>query len=76
MEVPAHMCSDCDTVADLVTAIYGDLHEDPEARSIEHLTKRGILTPKNDDVDCINQHALNCMPNSLPQRDYLSCDRV
>ena len=54
MEVPAHMCSDCDTVADLVTAIYGNLQEDLEARSIERLTKRGILTPKNDDVDCIN----------------------
>ena len=76
MEVPAYMCSDCNTVANLVTAIYGNLQEDSEARSIERLTKRGILTPKNDDVDCINQHALNCMPSSLPQHDYLSCDRV
>ena len=57
MRVAEHLCSASQEVSDLVRAIFGDLGSE-EHRTPENLTNRGILTPKNEDVDTINHEGL------------------
>ena len=57
MRVAEHLCSASQEVSDLVRAVFGDLGSE-EHRTPENLTNRGILTPKNEDVDTINHEGL------------------
>ena len=57
MRVAEHLCSASQVVGDLVRAVFGNLASEQHCTP-ENLTSRGILTPKNEDVDTINHEGL------------------
>jgi len=48
----------------LIQHIYGDLHTMPDTDLPGYLVTRGILAPKNDVVDGVNQVVLDTEPQS------------
>eukprot|EP00959_Pyramimonas_sp_CCMP1952_P370830 7766459-Pyramimonas_sp.AAC.1 len=61
------------TVMDLISAVYGDIANDPSARDPSALMKRAVLTPLNASVDEINDKVMAIWPNDQ-ERTYLSAD--
>ena len=57
----------------LLHHVYGDFH-DAHNRTEERLIDRAILTPKNKDVDAMNDHAVQSFPGE--EKVYLSADRL
>ena len=49
-----------DSIADLVTSVYGNLHENYADH--EFVSQRIILCPKNKTADLINNHIINLLP--------------
>jgi ATP-dependent DNA helicase PIF1 len=58
----------------LIQHIYGDLHTMPHTDLPGYLAMRGILAPKNDVVDGVNQVVLDTAPGE--EREYMSADSV
>jgi hypothetical protein len=76
--IPDDMCCQTEDVNDLITAIYGDLAtiSDPSTRQA-YIVERAILTPKNVDVDVINDTMMATFNQDSPQEHvYLSADCV
>jgi hypothetical protein len=74
MRVPDDMCARTERPADLIAAVFGDLANDAAARNEEAFTNRAILTPKNDDVNAINDLVMGILPGE--ERVYHSADFV
>ena len=72
--VPTDMLAPTTNPHDLVRSVFCDLRTDPAARSEASLMRRAILTPKNTDVNDINDYASTLMPGQ--ERVYTSADAV
>jgi ATP-dependent DNA helicase PIF1 len=70
LRIPPEMCAPAThTIMDLCATIFGDVQADPSARDPQHLLSRGILTPKNEDVNTINE----LMHGRWPGKAMLMC---
>ena len=58
----------------LIQHIYGDLHTMSDTGLPGYLVTRGILAPKSDVVDGVNQVVLDTAPGE--EREYMSADSV
>jgi len=58
--IPENMCCQGDTIDSLVDEVYGNLGRFTDSQSCnEHIIRRAILTPLNEDVDSINTAIMN-----------------
>jgi ATP-dependent DNA helicase PIF1 len=71
LRVPEEMLLDSTAVGDLITAIFG---QHPHLLPPDELASRAILTPKNLDVDAINEAMAALFPGA--ERVYHSADSV
>lgn len=62
IKLPDSMVAPSRTVADLLSIVYGDLTV-PHPPS--HFVERAILTPRNDEVDRINDMVTNLTPGQV-----------
>jgi len=47
---------------DLIHTIFGELHGDSTARTTQHLTTRALLTPRNEEVNYLNDTCMAAFP--------------
>ena len=50
----------CNSIADLVTSVYGNLHENYADH--EYVSQKISLCPKNETSDLINNHVIHLLP--------------
>lgn len=56
------MVSDATNIAEFVQEIFGDLANDANARRVDQLAGKAILTPLCDDVNAVNAIVTNLWP--------------
>jgi len=64
MPVPQGMCAPTQDPQHLINTIFGDL-SDLNNATAQHMTSRAILTPRNDDVNIINDTVMANFPGGL-----------
>jgi ATP-dependent DNA helicase PIF1 len=74
LRLPDDLVVPGEDVQDLVRDVYGDLSNDPTARLPETLINRCILTPKNVDMQRLNDFIMQLMPGQ--EHVSLSADQV
>lgn len=72
IELPFDICFNGNTLEEFISQIYPSFN--CRALNINVITERTILTPKNDDVDKINEIIINSFPGA--SMVYLSADSV
>src|ERR1700752_2203757 len=73
IKLPDYMALDSENLDDLISEVFDDIntnYQDPD-----YIQKRAILTTKNSDVELINNHILDQLPDPK-EYEYLSADSV
>ena len=72
IHIPNNMFSECKTIKDFTESVYDDIVNN--IGNTEYFSARAILTPKNMNVDCVNDIILEKFPGD--SKLYLSADSV
>jgi hypothetical protein len=74
IKMPDSMCLTDPTVTNLIDNVYTDMTT--KWRDVAWLSERAILTPKNDDVDMLNDAITSRFNPKAPEHELLSADCV